>query len=253
MCVDDVCADPSETRTFPGPCVSRIHAVDDNGHDNLTTGDFAYDGAGQLFRVTSTADFWGGAMQNTHRHIIRESFWAYDERGDVVSIEGESTWRFEADRVIEGQPGGQSIFDRASFAFMPLVGRESLLAPAAVLGLRSNESGSQRYTYSWTRNGNVLTLTRTDTGDGSTKAEEYTLDDRGRIIRWHVADAEGRWAQRDWVFEGDLLVDTTYIADYSNDRTHYTYDAGGNLIEQAWLDERGRASSPEVYAYECWK
>lgn len=252
VCVDGVCADPEETRTFPGPCTSRSHSIDDySKKESIVDGTFEYDAAGNLTRVTSTFDGWGGAMSNTHLHRVDATHWTYDENGDYLRIEGAADWTFDAQHVIgSSSTGVTTTYDRATFAFLPLVGREGRLEPGAILGAISSDSGGGVTTFTWTRTGQVVTCIGTDSGDGAVTTTTFQLDDNDNIIHWWSANSS-RTSEGRYEFDGDHLTDIIYNNPYDDSGSHYTYDRGGNLIKSE-VSFNGQRSNPEVFSYACW-
>lgn len=242
VCVDSVCADPDETRRFPGPCVSRRHEIDpDSKQETTYDGSFEYDAARNLTHVTRTFDGWGGPMSDTRVHSFSETHWTYDANGDLLAINGPTNWAFDAQRVTYTAPGTTTVYDRSTFAFLPIVDLEDLASPRAIFGAISTTSGGTTTAYTWSRDGQTVTRISTRSSDGRVTTDYYDLDVRDRVVRWRSVDG----IRETYVYEGDLLVDfkTPFLA------RHFTYDRGGNLIQSEFENE---TRNPMVYSYECW-
>jgi YD repeat-containing protein len=245
-CVDGVCPRFDLSTHYAGPCESAVERVAENG---------------QSYGRHCTYDYDGTRIANIECRLWNEfgdipsqetTTWVYDADGQPVRIESElisegthalsSRWQLDTDPITysEGRttPSEERLaYDRATFAFLPIVGT-GVRTPRAELGLlRAGEA-----TFTW--NGSSTSLTRTSS---TGRLTTFELDARGRIV--HSNDRQpsgGRIEDETWTFDGDLLREsaTTVITDSgtSHYATEYIYDLAGNIAK----------SGDEAYAYNCW-
>ena len=230
-CLEDVCADHSETRALPGPCAVAANR-------SVKRCDITYDSENRPASAVCTVYVRYTVESRT------DMSWTYDATtGELATYEsknhlqdGTVRWTWEPTRVRaeyllpNAPPVLTHVYDRALFAFDPEPTPVHLI-PIASLGLLSGYEGSMLENYTWTRAGNRLT--RTD-GEGTTTT--YDLDERGRLIS--IDDGDYTYG-----YDGDRLV-SHYAA---GDLYTYTYDAGGNISE--YEDTFGQK---RIFGYDCW-
>ncbi len=242
LCVDGACADPSETRAFAGPCASRSHTTNRFGAEFVVTGQFGYNADGRLTTVTVTHDDTGSPPDSTKSQTVSETHWTYDAAGEVSAIDGPNlTWRFDPQHVTLVDRDGTSVYDRATFAFLPQPGLGSAV-PFGWLGLQTTSGGS---TCTWTGTDQTRTKTCVGSATEDTTTAIFTLDAQGRIVDAAFPNSIGSTPHRSFTFAGANLVDD----DNDGRHTRYSYDEGGNLIEV--VDEL-QPDAHEVYTYGCW-
>ena len=243
-CADGLCPRLDQSRHYPGPCESAFEQTAENGQTFGSHCTYGYDGG----RITSGECHLWNEYGDSPSHAT--TTWSYDADGHPVSIESSfrsegsliraTRWQLDADpiTVFEGTttPSEETMaFDRATFAFMPIVGSD-VLSPRAELGILHDAEE----TFSWSGNG--TTLTRTSSAGRTTTLE---LDSRGRIVLSRDQQPS-REILETWNFDGDLLRETTSLttnADGTSRRTtRYLYDRGLNIA----------SADGEVYAYDCW-
>jgi hypothetical protein len=239
-CLNGICPDWSETRTFPGPCSAAF--IRSNVEVNTIT--FTYENERIIgTSYTTTID--------EPRRGVRGSTFSYSSNGDFDRVTAhptfqsfENVWSFEGDRVIRSG-FFDGIFDAAEFRFFPLVGT-GLVEPEAELGQLSE--GARVYT--WSTEGTRRIRHCEETNETVT----YTLDDRGRIIMIELDEGGDGVIERtsEFVFDGDLLVSRRHPHpfNFSIFRTEiaWTHDVGGNVVEGTGAEGIYR----EVFDYDCW-
>ena len=227
-CVDGICPYSDETRSFIGPCRSSssgdfvesscTYAYDDAGHPSqIDCGDTA--------RYTWDADAIVGIETEREGRVTT---WAFDERYVTVS--------------------SGLLYDRATFALLPLLG-DGLAYPRALLGLIS-DAGS---TYTW-MDAPPNERIRTD-ADGM--ALRFVIDERGRVTATY--EYRGTTTQtlqhETFSFAGDRLEAYGQFNGTDWSHTYFHYDRGGNLTdEEHTFDQRApdEVIARTVYDYSCW-
>jgi len=209
----------------PGPCKSATD-IAPNPPDTCS---YSYD-ANQRLAVVSCYYTIGDEAR---------ADWTWTTQGDVSSIDARSCaasehWTFDAQQVTVtgaqlGGPPHPALYDRATFAFLPLIG-DDVVAPIAELGLVS--AGSETFTWSmqpgqWVRTSSL----------GTTAT--FTFDAAG-----HLTSAASELATQTFTYDGDQLVHRTWNGVVDDD---LRYDAGGNIAEIHHAD-----NTRTVYDYSCW-
>ncbi|HUJ57205.1 MAG TPA: hypothetical protein VLX92_01875 [Kofleriaceae bacterium] len=243
-CVSGLCPALGNEQAFAGPC--RSAGAQGDTSDSFWERDtctFTY-ASGQIATAEcdyetdddgggDTADWtWSGSAVGSIDHMVAgidalDERWAFDPTQVVVS-----------DDVID-QNDPVRVYDRATFALLPLVGSD-LARPTAQLGLLQDLAT----TYTWSGQG-TTTLVRTGS-DGSVVT--YTLDALGRIVTVSAADQTD-----EYTFDGDLLVEHQITSDgLAQSDTTWRYDRGGNVADRTYTTP-GQAPLHEVFDYACWK
>jgi len=243
-CVEGVCPRYDLSTRYPGPCESAIEDVADNGQSFGRYCLYHYNGT----RVSTINCRLWNEFGDIPSH--ETTTWIYDANGQPARIDSEmisegvhaiaSRWQLDIDPITYSE-GSRSpdeerfAYDRATFAFLPIVG-SGVRTPRAELGLiRAGD-----VTFTWIGSG--TSLTRISSSGGITT---FDLDTRGRIVR-SDQELSDRTTDTRWTFDGDLLLKTNWgIRDASGTTRHettYAYDRAGNVAE----------SDGEAYAYDCW-
>lgn len=233
-CIDGVCTDFNQARTFPGPCRSAGADTRNSSASRV----YSYDDEGRIALVTSEGISTNVISGNEYSdRIARETRWTYDPAGAVSGVEtlaytlpdrasrGTVTWQFDPSLVTR-TGDFRHVYDRSLFSFLPLVGL-ALQSPSAELGL-------VEYTgkYQWTVVDARLWI---QSVVGGSRTWRYEFDDRGRLVR---RTTEPPADVGTWIYDGDLLV--------QGPSSTYRYDRGGNVVEQRGAEWR------EVFGYDCW-